>query len=123
MPPHALVLEDNDVVAELIRFYLEEAGCEVLIIESGRVIFETITSFKPDLITLDVELPDVDGLYIFRQLKTHADTHTIPVVFISVAEDRRDEIMELGAQSFVVKPFSGSDLRRALRLALQTCEK
>lgn len=121
MPPHALVLEDNDVIAELIRFYLEEAGCEVQVIEYGRAIFETIASFNPDLITLDVELPDVDGLYVFRQLRTRPETHAIPVVFISVAEDRREESLELGAQSFIVKPFSGADLRRALRAALQTC--
>ena len=116
---HVFVLEDNDMIAELIRFYLEEDGYIVHAVTSGRAFFEAINRVRPDLVTIDVELPDMTGFQVLRQMHANPETRSIPTIFISVAEDRREEALKLGASGFVTKPFVESELREATQKALK----
>jgi two-component system phosphate regulon response regulator PhoB len=110
-----LVIEDDEATSELMRFLLEEEGYQVFTVPRGAKVFEAVTNCQPDLITLDINLPDVDGLHIYRQLLAQPELCHIPVVFVSVAEMRRDEGLKLGARSFVIKPFHLDELSRVVR--------
>ena len=118
-PQRILVVEDDDMMAQLIRLFLEEDGHEVRITGYGRHIFRIVAEYQPDLITVDILLPDVDGLHISRQLRLHPDTRDIPILFITVLEERRQEALDIGAVGFLAKPFHGKDLRDAVRQALR----
>lgn len=117
--PRILILEDHAPIAELISYYFEERGYQLKVIARGGELFQSIKDFKPDLITIDIELPDADGMELFRQLQTQSGTKSIPVVFISIHEDQREKGMELGAKGFIVKPFVEGDLHQAVLDALE----
>ena len=117
--PRILVLEDHEPIAELISFYFEERGYQIKVIYRGSELFQSIKDFKPDLITIDIELPDADGMELFRQLQTQPGTKSIPVVFVSVHESQREMGMELGAKGFIAKPFAEGDLHQAVLDALE----
>ena len=114
-----LVLEDNESNAELIRFYLEEMGYRVKIISEGGLLFRAIADFKPDLVTIDIELPDANGIELFRQMQSNPDLQSVPVVFITVQESASEGGIALGARGFLSKPFSDSDLQQVVQQALQ----
>src|SRR5829696_5718586 len=90
-----LVLEDNMGHAELIAFYLEEDGFTVLTINDDSRLFEVIGEFQPDLITMDMELPQTDGFWVLHKLRENPKTKHIPVVFITIAENKRAEALRL----------------------------
>jgi CheY-like chemotaxis protein len=109
-----LVLEDDVSHAELISFYLEEDGFTVLTINDDSRLFEVIGEFQPDLITMDMELPTNDGFWVLHKLRENPKTRRIPVVFITIAENKRAEALRLGANGFVTKPFLKDDLRQVI---------
>lgn len=117
-PPRILILEDNEPIARLMQLFLEEEGYEVLIAGAGRQVFNIISEFEPDLITLDILLPDVDGLHIFRQLKSQPSTQDIPIVFVTALEDRMEEGLMMGANGFVPKPFVKQELNAVIKQVL-----
>lgn len=117
--PRILILEDNDAIARLMQLFLEEEGYEVRISERGRQVFNIVSEFEPDLITLDILLPDVDGLHIFRQLKSQPLTRGIPIVFVTALEDRMEEGLMMGAQGFVPKPFVKHELNAVIDQVLK----
>lgn len=114
-----LVLEDNKPVAELIKFYFEEVGYQVKVLYQGSELLQSIKDFNPDLITIDIELPDADGMQIFRQLQNQPDTKSIPVVFVSIHEDQQELGLQLGAKGFVIKPFKEDELHQVVSEALK----
>lgn len=118
--PRILVLEDNEPIAELIRFYFEERGYLVKVIYRGSELFQSVKDFKPDLITIDIELPDADGMELFRQLQARSDTKSIPAVFISIHESQREMGLELGAKGFIAKPFAENELHQVVLAALES---
>ena len=115
-----LVLEDNEPIAELIRFYFDEAGYDVKVINLGGELIKNIKDFKPDLITIDIELPDSDGMDLFRKLQAQPNMKSIPVIFISVHADQQDLGLQLGAKGFVIKPFAESDLQKVVLAVLES---
>ncbi len=114
-PLRILVLEDDRILTTLMKVVLEAEGYQVQIAESGHRFFEVIAEFEPDLVTIDILLPGVDGLHIFRQMSADPLTQHIPVIFVTALEDRRDEGLGLGAAGFIVKPFLRTDLSLAVR--------
>ena len=113
--PRVLVIEDNYGHAELIRFYLQEDGCTVQVAEDAQSTFEVIDEFQPDLITVDIGLPDLDGLQVFKALR--ATWQRTPMIFITIAEELREKALALGATSFISKPFTETQLREAIHNA------
>lgn len=94
-----LVLEDDESVAQLLKFYLEE---------------ET-----PDLISLDILLPDGDGFTVFEELGQNDRTKNIPVVFVTVKEGDKEKGIKMGAQGFIAKPFGEDELKDTISQALR----
>ena len=118
MPKKIMILEDDEATAELIRFYLQEEGFEVAISLKGKGFMSKVAEFQPDLITLDVLLPDTDGFNIFRQLQEDERTKNIPVIFVTVKEGEKDQGLKMGASGYIVKPFKEEDLKGAIKSIL-----
>jgi signal transduction histidine kinase/DNA-binding response OmpR family regulator len=118
--PVVLVIEDDPAAADLLRVYLDAAGCSVAITPSGRVGLEWAAELKPSAIVLDILLPDIDGWEILQRLKRDAETQGIPVLVVSVVDDRPLGLA-LGAVDYFVKPIARESLLEAIgRLTFTT---
>ena len=117
---HILVVEDDVDIAELVAFNLERQGWACTLVHHGTEGWEQIVRLHPDLVILDVMLPGMDGMQIFRQMKEHEMTRSIPVIFLTArgALDDRLEGLSLGADDYVSKPFSPKELVLRVRNVL-----
>ncbi len=107
-----LIVEDELEIAELLRFHVEREGFASRTVQSGRLALQAVEVERPDLILLDLMLPDLDGLEVCRRLKYKAETRDIPVLVVSAKGDEADIVagIELGADDYVTKPFSIREL-------------
>ena len=115
--PKILVVEDDRDLALLLRHQLESEGYQVILAGGGEDALWLAREEQPQLITLDIMLPDVDGFVVLEQLKDHPVTAPIPVVITSVLAES-DQGYALGAVDYVVKPFSEDRLLETVRNAL-----
>lgn len=113
-----LVVEDEPAVASLMTFLLSRAGYDVETALTGRRGLELATSQKFALITLDVDLPGINGFDICRELKQRWISQRTPIIFLSgnALEERRAIALELGAVDFVAKPFIVGDFLERVEL-------
>jgi signal transduction histidine kinase/CheY-like chemotaxis protein len=112
--PLVLVVEDDPQAAELLRLYLEGAGYGVEVAQDGEEAFDKARSLRPVLITLDLLLPKIDGWDLLVRLKAEPTTREIPVVIVSIVEER-GKGFALGATDCLVKPVSREELMNALQ--------
>jgi two-component system alkaline phosphatase synthesis response regulator PhoP len=107
-----LVVEDDPDIAQLIGHYLEKAGHAVEFLSSGAAVMPAIRRRPPDLVVLDLMLPELDGLMICQAMRTDPQTAAIPVIMVTARGDEADRItgLELGADDYVTKPFSPKEL-------------
>jgi two-component system alkaline phosphatase synthesis response regulator PhoP len=121
MPPSALIVEDENEIADLVKFHLEREGMQVSVARNGRKAIEMVQGSGFDLIVLDLMLPDLDGLEICRRLKGQDRTKEIPVVMLTARGEESDIVagLEMGADDYVTKPFSPRVLMARLRNALR----
>ena len=112
MPHSILAVDDEPDVTELIRFHLGQAGYTVMTASSGREALETVRCCRPDLVLLDLMLPDIDGFGVCEILRRSTATASIPIVILTAwaTQDARELGMESGALDYVTKPFSPRDL-------------
>jgi DNA-binding response OmpR family regulator len=112
MPYRVLSIDDEPDVTALVRLHLSRAGYEVLTASSGREAIDTIRCRHPDLVLLDLMLPDIDGFGLCEILRQSAVTATIPIVIVTAwaTAEARHAGLELGAIDYVTKPFSPRDL-------------
>jgi len=118
-----MILEDDEATAELIRFYLQEEGYETAVALIGKDFARKVAAYRPDLITIDVILPDVSGFSVFKTLQENEATRDIPIVFITVRESTKEQGLAMGAAGYVVKPFSEGDLKATIRSALGAAQQ
>lgn len=109
MPSTVLVVEDERKLRDFIRSYLERAGFTVLSTGSGAEAITMATDAAPDLVVLDLGLPDVPGETVARELRA---TSAVPILMLTAkaAEENRIHGLELGADDYVTKPFSPREL-------------
>jgi PAS domain S-box-containing protein len=112
-----LVIEDDTDIANLISLHLIGDGREVIIAQRGDKALEMAQRERPDLITLDVLLPDTDGFGVLEQLKSNPITRGIPVIVVSILQDR-DDGLRLGAVDYITKPIDKEQLVRSVRRVL-----
>lgn len=112
-----LVVEDEPDIAELIRYHLEGNGYRVTTVARGEEALAKAGQEKPDLITLDLLLPDMDGFEVLQRLKSDQETADIPVVIVSIVPDRKDGF-RLGAVDYVTKPIDEGKLLSAIGAVL-----
>jgi diguanylate cyclase (GGDEF)-like protein len=117
-----LVIDDSPLIHSLVRVRLEDEPVEVHFADSGRAGLEKAASMQPDLILLDVDMPEMDGFEACRRLKADPGTAAIPVVFLSGASTAQQKVqgLDLGAVDYVTKPFDPAELRARVRAALRT---
>jgi two-component system phosphate regulon response regulator PhoB len=103
-----LIVEDEPDIAELMRFHTEREGYRAHVVQSGALGLEAIERHRPDLVLLDLMLPDLDGLEVCRRLKWNRETRSIPILIVSAKGEESDIVagLELGADDYVTKPFS-----------------
>jgi DNA-binding response OmpR family regulator len=112
------VVEDEAKIARLVRDYLEHAGFEAVVVGDGETALASARRSTPDLVVLDLGLPDRDGLDVARALRR---TSGVPIVMLTARGDEIDRVvgLELGADDYVVKPFSPKELVARVRAVLR----
>ncbi len=107
-----LVVEDSRDIADLIVHFLQRAGYTTDHLTSGGAVMRHVRGRMPDLIVLDVMLPELDGLQVCQALRHDASTASIPIIMLTARADEADRVhgLELGADDYVSKPFSPKEL-------------
>jgi two-component system, OmpR family, alkaline phosphatase synthesis response regulator PhoP len=110
--PLILTVDDEQDVTNLVEFHLTRAGCEVVTAANGRDALAAVAARRPDLILLDLMLPDIDGFGICEILRRDSATAAIPIVILTAwaTTDARSLGLELGALDYLTKPFSPREL-------------
>ena len=112
-----LVVEDERDVAELIRYNLTREGYDVVVAGSGGDAIKQAREVQPDLVLLDIMVPQVNGWEVCRRLKQDAETRAIPVIMVTGRVEEGDKVLgfEMGADDYVTKPFSPRELVARVR--------
>jgi len=107
-----LIVDDDPDIVRLVRYNLSHSGYEVQSAGTGREALELVQKQPPDLVVLDVMLPDVDGLEVCRTLRQQASSRRIPILMLTARGEEIDRVVgfELGADDYVSKPFSPREL-------------
>ena len=113
-----LVVDDEPKIAALARDYLEHAGYDVVVASDGRAALEAVDRARPDLVVLDLGLPEIDGLDVTRVIRRDS---TLPIVMLTARDDEVDKVLglELGADDYLTKPFSPRELVARVRAVLR----
>lgn len=119
--PKLLVADDEQPILDLLKRRLEALGCTVFTLAGGSRVVRTARDLMPDLILLDVMMPDLDGFSVCQALKADALVRDIPVIMMTARSevDSRIKGLELGAHDYVPKPFEASELVARIRAALR----
>ena len=114
MPPlaHILAVDDEPELTDLMHFHLVRAGYQVTIAANGWEAIHAVRTNRPDLILLDLMLPDLDGFGVCEILRRDPATAIIPIIIVSAwaSTDSRNLGLELGALDYITKPFSPQEL-------------
>jgi CheY-like chemotaxis protein len=118
---HILIVEDDPNTAEMLSAYFSSLGYKVSHAAWGEDAIEMATEMLPDLIVLDIHLPDIDGYEVCQHLRSQRRTEHTPVVFLTERRERMDRLtgLELGAVDYITKPFDVQELRYRIRNILR----
>jgi DNA-binding response OmpR family regulator len=116
-----LIVEDDDNTAEVMQTLLKDVGYRATAVESGNAALQEITQTVPDLVLLDLNLPDMNGLEVLRAVRMHS---FLPMIVVSGAGRDRDRVLalEAGADDYMAKPFSPDELVARVRALLRRVE-
>lgn len=116
-----LVVDDEPKIVQLARDYLEHAGFGVLAARDGKSALSVARASKPDLIILDLGLPNLDGLDVTRSLRKESN---VPIIMLTARTEESDKLvgLELGADDYITKPFSPKELVARVRAVLRRFE-
>jgi len=116
-----LVVEDEQDLQQVLEYNLRQAGHEVTVTKLGNDGVRLAREQRPDLVLLDLMLPDVSGTEVCKQLKEHPTTRTTPVIMLTARGEEIDRVVgfELGADDYVVKPFSVRELLLRIQAILR----
>jgi len=111
---HILVVDDEARIAAIARDYLERAGFQVSVAGTGPDALAAARARRPDLIVLDLGLPQIDGVDVTRTLRKHSN---VPIIMLTARVEERDKLLglEIGADDYVTKPFSPKELVARVR--------
>jgi phosphate regulon transcriptional regulator PhoB len=121
MAQRVLIVEDEPDIRDLLVFHLEREGYQVTKSRSGVEALRLAQASPPDLVLLDLMLPEMDGLEVCRRLRRDPATQAVPIVMLTARGDEVDRVLglELGADDYVVKPFSPRELVARIRAVLR----
>lgn len=115
-----MVVDDNPDIVTIVKTILEGRGYLVLCAYSGLEVFTLLEEKKPDLIVLDIMLPQMDGLEVLTKLKGSPDTASIPVILLTAKVQYEDVLggYKLGADYYITKPFTSTQLINGINLLM-----
>jgi len=118
---HIAIVEDDPDLATTLGIALEREGFEVECYATGREGLDGILGAPPDLVLLDLNLPDLDGLSVCRELRETPSVHDLPIIMLTARAEESDRVLglDLGADDYVTKPFSLRELRSRIRAVLR----
>ena len=114
-------IEDEQEMIDLVRLILGRKGFEVIGVNSGREGIELIQKDKPDLVLLDLMMPDIDGWDVYQQMKADEATRTIPVIVITAKAQSIDKVLGLHiakVEDYIAKPFTPQELLNSVERVL-----
>lgn len=116
MPTRVLLAEDEPNIVESLTFLLERAGYEVTVRTDGRQALDAVLNDTPDLLILDVMLPEMSGYEVLRHLRADRRAEALPVLMLTAKGQRadRETALEHGANMFMTKPFANSEIIEAV---------
>ncbi|MEE4195917.1 MAG: response regulator [Anaerolineae bacterium] len=122
--PKILIVEDDSDISNMLKMFFEREY-EVVIAMGGREALEKTRTVMPNLIILDIMLPDINGYEVCRELRTHSRTSFIPIIFLTQKDDLSDKLqgLELGADDYITKPFDFGELRLRIKNAIAHAER
>jgi DNA-binding response OmpR family regulator len=117
-----MVVDDEPKIVQLARDYLEHAGFAVVVAHDGKAALAAARAHKPDLVILDLGLPELDGLDVARTLRAESN---VPIVMLTGRSEESDKLvgLEIGADDYVTKPFSPKELVARVRAVLRRTER
>lgn len=121
-PIRVLLIEDNDTSRQLLSDYLEYYGYQVCSLANGAALASTMSQFQPQIVLLDLKLPDIDGFTLLEQLHQQQDWQDIPVIVVSAFAFQADQqrALSLGARRYLVKPVNLTYLRHVIHEELHS---
>jgi two-component system alkaline phosphatase synthesis response regulator PhoP len=121
MPGTIAIIEDEDNIVELVKYNLDREGYRTISAGTGRKGLELVQQELPDLVILDLMLPELDGLSVCKQLRADAQTKSIPIIILTAKSEEADRVLglEMGADDYVTKPFSPRELAARVRAVLR----
>src|SRR5438105_14775012 len=120
--PRVVVVDDEEHITELVSMGLTYNGFEVERVGSGRAALDAVESRKPDLVVLDVMLPDLDGFEVAKRLRQTEGAGTrVPIIFLTARDTTQDKIegLRIGSDDYVTKPFSIEELVERVKAVLR----
>jgi CheY-like chemotaxis protein len=115
-----MVVDDNPDIITIVKTILEGKGYQVLSASGGQELLNLLTERKPDLIILDIMMPEMDGLEVLGRLKAVAETASVPVILLTAKVQYEDVLggYKLGADYYITKPFTSTQLVNGINLLL-----
>ncbi len=120
-----LIVEDEKDILQLVKLYLEKDGFRVVTAMTGPDGLRQVKEEKPDLVVLDLMLPDMDGLEVCKRLRSVPDSAMLPIIMLTAKAEESDTVigLELGADDYVTKPFSPKALVARVKALLRRLER
>jgi len=122
MTKKILIIEDESQIVEICRDYLRSAGFSVIAANNGRLGLEAVQREQPDLVILDLMMPEMDGLEVCKTLRKSGD---LPIIMLTARVEETDKLigLELGADDYITKPFSPRELVARVKTVLRRVAK
>ena len=124
-PKKILIVEDEPDIAQLVKHYLEREGFQPSIAKTGLEALTLAVSTRPDLVILDLMLPQLDGLEVCKTLRHKPETALLPIIMLTAKKEETDTVigLELGADDYITKPFSPKALVARAKSLLRRLER
>lgn len=119
--PLVYIVEDDNNISEIESFALKNSGYITEVFETGKIFFKHLQNKKPDIVLLDIMLPDMDGLEILKKMKNTLDYKKIPVIMVTAKTTEIDKVkgLDLGADDYISKPFGIMELISRVKALLR----
>ncbi len=124
-PKKVLVVEDEPDILQLVKLYLEKDGYRVVTASTGTAALKEVKAERPDLVVLDLMLPELDGLEVCKRIRTAPETALLPIIMLTAKAEESDTVigLELGADDYVTKPFSPKALVARVKALFRRMER
>jgi DNA-binding response OmpR family regulator len=115
-----MIVDDDPQLMRVLSMFFDLEGYHVIQARGGQEALDSLREYSPDIVLLDLMMPDVSGDEVVRQMRANRKLRHVPVIIFTAAETREDELRAAGANYFIAKPFSLDGLRDTVQEAIRT---